>query len=209
MINANAIHEVTELGVSIPNEVLKDKLVCGEVGFVNATVKDIEDIMVGDTITHFDAPCEDKLPGYKEIKPMVFCGIYPIDSSKFIDLREALGKLKLNDASLTYEPETSTSLGFGFRCGFLGMLHLEIIKERIEREFNIHLIATSPSVIYEVYLTDKTKVLVDNPSKMPDRVKIEQVKEPYIKTNILVPADYIGSIMDLCENKEENNRNME
>ena len=155
--------------------------------------------------------CDDiePLPGYKEVKPMVFCGLYPIDSKKYPNLREALEKLKLNDSSLTFEPETSISLGFGYRTGFLGMLHMEIIEERIEREFNIELIATSPSVVYQIELTDGNTIYVDNPTKFPDRVKIKAVKEPYIKTDIFLPSTYIGSVMELCQNKRGTYLNME
>jgi len=209
MMNSKAIYEVIDLGINSPKAISKKELVCGEVGYINGSIKDIGDVMVGDTITLENNPADQKLPGYKEIKPMVFCGLYPIDSSKFNDLRDALNKLKLNDASLTFEPETSTSLGFGFRCGFLGMLHLEIIKERIQREFKIDMIATSPSVIYEVKQTDHSIILVDNPSKMPDKTKIVEVKEPYIKTNILLPNSYVGPVMELCENKRGNYKMME
>ena len=156
---------------------------------------------MGDTITLLNDPAQNSLPGYKPMKPMVFCGIYPTESSKFPELREALEKLKLNDASLEFEPETSKALGFGFRCGFLGLLHMEIIEERIEREFHIDLIATSPSVIYEVTLTDKTMITIDSPVKMPERQKIADIKEPYIRTNIFVPSSYIGAIMELCQDK--------
>jgi GTP-binding protein LepA len=209
MMHTNAVYDVIELGINNPFEVKKDKLICGEVGWINAGIKDIKDIKVGDTITLKNNPALDKLPGYKPMKPMVFCGLYPIDSTKYTLLKDALEKLKLNDAALEFEPETSTSLGFGFRCGFLGMLHMEIIEERIEREFKIDIIATSPSVIYEVYLTDKTMITIDNPSKMPDRQKIEEIKEPYIKTNILVPNEYVGSIMELCQEKRGTYINMD
>ncbi len=209
MMSTGAVYEVTELGIHNPKEVLKHELVSGEVGFISGSIKDIEDVKVGDTITLADHPTKNPLPGYKAMKPMVFCGIYPLESSRYPDLREALEKLKLNDASLEFEPETSQALGFGFRCGFLGLLHMEIIEERIEREFKIDLIATSPSVIYEVTLTDGEMVRVDSPSKMPDRVKIADIKEPYILTNILVPSTYIGSIMELCQNKRGNYISME
>ena len=164
---------------------------------------------VGDTITLKDTPAQEPLAGYKPMKPMVFCGIYPVESSRYPELREALEKLKLNDASLQFEPETSQALGFGFRCGFLGLLHMEIIEERIEREFNIDLIATSPSVVYEVELTDRSIVMVDSPAKMPERQRIATIKEPYIKTNIFVPSTYIGPIMELCQNKRGNYISME
>ena len=203
------VEEVVELGVNSPKEIKKEELVAGEVGYLCASIKDISDIKVGDTITLNNNPASDILPGYKPMKPMVFSGIYPIETSKYPDLREALEKLKLNDASLEFTPETSKALGFGFRCGFLGLLHLEIIKERIEREFNINLIVTSPSVIYEVTLTDDSIINIDSPSKMPDKVKIKDIKEPYIKTSIFVPSDYIGPIMELCQDKRGNYISME
>ena len=209
LMATNKIEEVIELGVNTPKEVKKNELVAGEVGYLCASIKDISDIKVGDTITLENNPASDILPGYKPMKPMVFSGIYPIETSKYPDLREALEKLKLNDASLEFTPETSKALGFGFRCGFLGLLHLEIIKERIEREFNINLIVTSPSVIYEVELTDNTIINIDSPSKMPEKVKIKDIKEPYIRTSIFVPSNYIGPIMELCQDKRGNYISME
>ena len=209
LMATNKIEEVVELGVNTPKEVKKNELVAGEVGYLCASIKDISDIKVGDTITLESNPASDILPGYKPMKPMVFSGIYPIETSKYPDLREALEKLKLNDASLEFTPETSKALGFGFRCGFLGLLHLEIIKERIEREFNINLIVTSPSVIYEIELTDNTIINIDSPSKMPDKVKIKDIKEPYIRTSIFVPSNYIGPIMELCQDKRGNYISME
>jgi GTP-binding protein LepA len=209
MMATNATYEVVEIGVSNPREVKRQELVAGEVGFLCASIKSIEDVKVGDTITLANNPSTTSLPGYKPMKPMVFCGLYPIESSKYPDLREALEKLKLNDASLEFEPETSKALGFGFRCGFLGLLHMEIIEERIEREFNIELIATSPSVIYDIELTDNTRIMIDSPVKMPDRGRIVDIKEPYIRTNIFVPSDYIGAIMELCQNKRGNYISME
>lgn len=203
------IEEVVELGVNSPKEEKKDSLVAGEVGYLCGAIKDISDIKVGDTITLADNPASSILPGYKPMKPMVFSGIYPIETAKYSDLREALEKLKLNDASLEFTPETSKALGFGFRCGFLGLLHLEIIKERLEREFNIALIVTSPSVIYNLELTDGTFISIDSPSKMPDKVKIKDIKEPYIKTSIFVPSNYIGPIMELCQDKRGNYISME
>ena len=201
MMETGATYEVVELFINTPKEVKKEKLVAGDVGFINASIKDISLVKVGDTITLDNRPAKEKLPGYKPMKSMVFCGLYPIESSKFEDLREALNKLKLNDASLVFEPETSTALGFGFRCGFLGLLHMEIIKERVTREFNIDLITTAPSVIYEVMLTNGEKVVVDAPNKLPDKSKIKEVREPYIKTNIFTPSEYIGPIMELCQEK--------
>ena len=209
MMATGATYDVVELGINTPNEKKVNELVTGEVGYLCASIKSIEDVKVGDTITLDSVPCDKPLDGYKPMKPMVFCGLFPVESSKFPELREALEKLKLNDASLEFEPETSQALGFGFRCGFLGLLHMEIIEERIEREFNIELIATSPSVIYEVELTDKSIVMVDSPAKMPERQRIACIKEPYIKTNIFVPSEYIGSIMELCQNKRGNYVSME
>ena len=201
MMATGATYEVVELGYHTPLEKKVDKLVAGDVGFIGASIKSIEDVKVGDTITLNNHKAEEPLQGYKPMKPMVFCGLYPIDSSKYPNLREALDKLKLNDASLIFEPETSSSLGFGFRTGFLGLLHMEIIIERIEREFGVELIATSPSVIYEIALTDGSIINVDNPAEFPPKVKIKSIKEPYIKTNIFVPSNYIGSIMELCQDK--------
>lgn len=199
-INSKTDYEVLELGKHTPHEVKKDKLCAGEVGFISASIKSIEEVEVGDTICHTNKIVEP-LPGYKPMKPMVFSGIYPIDSTKYNALKEALLKLKLSDAALTFEPETSIALGFGFRCGFLGLLHMEIIQERIEREFNIDIIATSPSVIYEVILSDGSTIMVDSPSKMPDPGKISKVLEPFVKANIYVPSEYVGSIMELCQDK--------
>ena len=201
MIKTGATYEVVSLGVTTPKEVEKEFLSEGEVGYLTASIKSISDVRVGDTITLDDDPVSTALEGYKEIKPFVYCGIYPIDSKKYEDLKEALEKLKLNDASLEYSPEVSKALGFGFRCGFLGLLHMDITRERIEREFKIDLIATSPSVIYEVTQTDGTVLEIDSPSKMPEKVKIKQITEPYIKAAIFAPAMYIGPIMELCQNK--------
>ena len=201
MMKTGATYEVISLGVHTPKEVLRKSLSSGEVGFLTASIKSISDVRVGDTITHFNNPCKEALSGYKEIKPFVYCGLYPIDSKKYEDLKEALEKLKLNDASLEYTPEVSKALGFGFRCGFLGLLHMDITRERIEREFKIDMIATSPSVIYEVTKTNGEKVLVDSPAKMPDKVNIKEITEPYIKASIFAPSTYIGPIMELCQNK--------
>ncbi len=209
MMTTGATYEVVELGVHTPHEKKKDDLVAGEVGYICASMKSIQDVKVGDTITLADRKAKEALPGYQPMKPMVFCGLYPIESSQYPELREALDKLKLNDASLSFEPETSKALGFGFRCGFLGLLHMEIIEERIEREFGIHLIATSPSVIYEVTKTDGSVVMVDSPAKLPERQRIADIKEPYIRTNIFVPSQYIGPVMELCQNKRGNYVSME
>ncbi|MCI8778674.1 MAG: elongation factor 4 [Bacilli bacterium] len=209
MMATGAEYDVVELGVHTPKEIKKKELVAGEVGFICASIKSISDVKVGDTVTLANNPSLEVLPGYKPMKPMVFCGLYPIESSKFPELREALEKLKLNDASLEFEPETSKALGFGFRCGFLGLLHMDIIETRIEREFNIDLIATSPSVVYEIELTDNTKIAIDSPVKMPERQRIKTISEPYIRTNIFVPSNYIGPIMELCQDKRGNYISME
>jgi GTP-binding protein LepA len=209
MMATNAEYDVVELDVCTPKEKQVKELVAGEVGILSASIKSISDVKVGDTITLANNPAKEPLHGYKPMKPMVFCGIYPIESSRFPELREALEKLKLNDAALEFEPETSQALGFGFRCGFLGLLHLEIIQERIEREFKIELIVTSPSVVYDVELTDGSNIMIDSPAKMPDRVRIKDIKEPYIKTNIFVPSEYIGPIMELCQDKRGNYISME
>ena len=208
MLATNAVYEVVEVGVNTPKPYNKKILNAGEVGYICASIKSISDVKVGDTIVNVNSNLKP-LIGYKEIKPMVFCGLYPIDSKKYLELKEALEKLKLNDASLSFEPETSKALGFGFRCGFLGMLHMDVIEERIEREFGIDLIATSPSVVYEVTLTDGEVIYVENPTKLPDRTIIKNIKEPYIKTNIFVPTEYIGSVMELCQNKRGSFINME
>lgn len=196
--------EVTEVGVFTPKATPTNELTVGDVGFLTASIKNVGDTRVGDTITSAANPAEEALLGYRKLNPMVYCGLYPIDTAKYNDLREALEKLELNDSSLQYEAETSQALGFGFRCGFLGMLHMEIIQERIEREFNIDLITTAPSVIYDVYMTDGEKVVVDNPSNMPDPQKIERVEEPYVKATMMVPNDYVGAVMELCQGKRGN-----
>ena len=201
MMETGATYEVVDLYIKNPWEVKKNELTDGEVGYISASIKSISDVKVGDTITLAKNPASVPLPGYKPMKSMVFCGLYPVESSKFEDLREALSKLQLNDASLVFEPETSTALGFGFRCGFLGLLHMDIIKERVTREFNIDLITTAPSVIYEALLTNGDIVMVDAPSKMPDKTLLKEIKEPYIRTNIFTPSEYIGPIMELCQNK--------
>ncbi len=201
MKTTGASYEVTELGYHTPSVVKTEELKTGEVGYICASIKDISDVRVGDTITLAAHPCPVALPGYKKMKPMVYCGLYPIDSKKYPALREALEKLKVNDASLVFETESSTTLGFGFRTGFLGLLHMEIIVERIEREFHVELIATSPSVIYEITLTDGEVISIDNPSEFPDRVKIKEIREPYVRTSIFVPSNYVGNIMELCQNK--------
>ncbi len=201
MMATNAIYEVIEVGVFTPKEEKRAYLGPGDVGFLTASIKTVEDVRVGDTVTLVEDAAEVPLPGYRTLNPMVFCGLFPIDSAQYNDLREALGKLKLNDASLIFEPETSQALGFGFRTGFLGLLHMEIIQERIEREFNIPLIATSPSVIYKIYLTDQTMIEIDNPSDLPPVQKIEKIEEPVVKATILTPEEYVGNIMELCQYK--------
>ena len=208
-METGATYEVLEVGVMCPKEEKKDALYPGDVGFLTASIKSIQDVKVGDTITSVKMPATSPLSGYKPMKSMVFSGIYPVETSKFEVLREALEKLQLNDASLSFEPETSKALGFGFRCGFLGLLHMDIIKERLEREFNLDLIVTSPSVIYEVELTDKSVVMIDSPSKFPASVKIKEVREPFIKTNIFAPKEYVGPIMELCQNKRGVYKNLE
>ena len=189
---------VTELGIRTPREVQVDDLYAGEVGYLCAQIKDIRDVHVGDTITLKDKPALIPLPGYRHINPMVYCGIYPTDSKKYEDLKESLEKLALNDSSLRFEPETSQALGFGFRCGFLGLLHMDVIQERLEREFGLDLILTAPSVIYKVYLTDGSVIDLDNPSQLPDVTTIKKIEEPYVRANIMTPKDYVGDIMQLC-----------
>lgn len=208
MISSDAEYEVVELGKHTPQEKKVNTLSAGEVGYLCASIKSVSDIKVGDTITLSKMPGE-ALSGYKPMKPMVFCGLYPTESNKYTLLRDALEKLKLNDAALSFEPETSVALGFGFRCGFLGMLHMDVTEERIEREFGIDIIATSPSVVYEVMLTSGEELLVDNPNEMPDRTKIKEIKEPYIKTNIFVPSEFIGPVMELCQDKRGDYINMD
>lgn len=201
--------EIIEVGAFKPRMTVVDELTVGDVGFVVAGIKNVKDTRVGDTITETRRPTPEPLPGYRKINPMVYCGLYPIDTADYNDLREALEKLELNDASLKYEPETSTALGFGFRCGFLGLLHMEIIQERIEREFNIPLITTAPSVIFRVTLTNGEVLLIDNPSNYPETGRIDFVEEPYVKASIIVPKDYVGTIMELCQGKRGEFINME
>ncbi len=196
--------EVLEVGVFTPGETPREELTVGDVGYLSASIKNVADTRVGDTITLANNPVEEPLPGYRRMNPMVFCGLYPIDTSKYNDLREALEKLELNDSALEYEPETSQALGFGYRCGFLGLLHMEIVQERIEREFGIDLITTAPSVIYNVVTTDGEEVRVDNPSFMPEQTVIEHVEEPYVKAAVMVPEEYIGAVMELCQDKRGN-----
>ena len=209
LMQSNSDFEIVELGVSTPKELKKDELSVGEVGFVCASIKDISKVQVGDTITLYDDPASTPIKGYQPMKPMVYSGFFPVEPNRFEDLREALNKLKLNDAALSFEPETSDALGFGFRTGFLGLLHMDIIMTRVMREFGIDIIATSPSVIYEVKLTSGEIINIDSPNKMPDRAHIAWIKEPFIYTNIIVPSEYIGPIMELCQNKRGRYKNME
>ena len=193
--------DVTEVGVFSPKAVQRDYLMVGDVGYITASIKSVQDTRVGDTVTLANNPAAAALAGYRKMNPMVFCGLYPIDTSRYNDLREALEKLQLNDAALQFEPETSQALGFGFRCGFLGLLHMDVVQERLEREFNLELITTAPSVIYHVNLTDGTQLIVDNPSDFPDPSKIQNVEEPFVKANIMVPNDYVGAVMELSQRK--------
>ena len=209
LMATGATYEVVELGVNTPKEKKLNELTSGQVGWINASIKSIDDVHVGDTITLDNDPADEALHGYKPMKPMVYSGIFPIEPNKFESLREALEKLKLNDAALTYEPVTSIALGFGFRVGFLGLLHMEIIEERIEREFGIDIIATSPSVLYEVKKTNGEELLIHAPNELPDRANIEYIKEPYVMANIFVPSEYIGPIMDLCSEKRGIYKNLE
>ncbi|PWJ18651.1 translation elongation factor 4 [[Clostridium] innocuum] len=205
---SGAEYEVLEVGIRNPKEVKKDVLECGEVGWVCGSIKSIKDVRVGDTITHADHAANEPLHGYREMNPMVYCGLYPIDSSKYNDLRDALEKLQLNDASLQFEAETSQALGFGFRCGFLGLLHMDVIQERIEREYRIDLIATAPSVVYHAYLTDGSVLSIDNPSLLPDVQKIDHIEEPFVRASIMTPNDYVGPIMELCQRKRGKYKDM-
>ena len=198
---SNKVYQVVELGVKTPKEVKKDCLVTGEVGYLAASIKSIQDVHVGDTVTHVENGATEPLSGYRKMNPMVYCGLYPTDNSKYNDLRDALEKLQLNDSSLTFEAESSKALGFGFRLGFLGLLHMEVIQERLEREYNLNLIATAPSVVYHVYKTDGTMITIDNPSMMPDQTLVHHIEEPYVKASIMVPNEYIGAIMELSQNK--------
>jgi GTP-binding protein LepA len=209
MMATGKVFEVIEVGAFKPRMSSVPSLEVGDVGFIVAGIKNVGDTRVGDTVTEADRPSPEALPGYRRINPMVFCGLYPIETTDYNDLREALQKLELNDASLRFEPETSTALGFGFRCGFLGLLHMEIIQERIEREFNIPLITTAPSVIYRITLTNGDVMDIDNPSNYPDPQRIDYVEEPYVKASVIVPNDYVGTIMELCQGKRGEYLNME
>ena len=204
LMNTNKTFEVAEVGVFSPKPIKRDFLMVGDVGYVTANIKTVQDARVGDTITLANNPASESLPGYRKMNPMVYCGMYPVDSSRFTDLREALEKLELNDAALQFEAETSQALGFGSRCGFLGLLHMDVVQERLEREFNLDLITTAPSVIYHVNLTNQTQVVVSNPADMPEPGVIESVEEPYVKANIMVPNDYVGTVMEIAQHKRGN-----
>ncbi|HCZ0278944.1 TPA: elongation factor 4 [Staphylococcus aureus] len=209
MIATGKEFEVTEVGINTPKQLPVDELTVGDVGYIIASIKNVDDSRVGDTITLASRPASEPLQGYKKMNPMVYCGLFPIDNKNYNDLREALEKLQLNDASLEFEPESSQALGFGYRTGFLGMLHMEIIQERIEREFGIELIATAPSVIYQCILRDGSEVTVDNPAQMPDRDKIDKIFEPYVRATMMVPNDYVGAVMELCQRKRGQFINMD
>lgn len=201
LMATQAVYTVTEVGIRSPKEIKKEALSCGEVGWIAASIKSVKDVHVGDTITLNESPALEALPGYRVLNSMVFCGLYPIDANRYNDLRDALEKLQLNDASLRFEAESSQALGFGFRCGFLGLLHMDVVQERLEREYNLSLIATAPSVIYHAYLTDQSMVKVDNPAFLPDISKIAHMEEPFVKASIMVPKEYIGAVMEICQKK--------
>ena len=209
MMATGKTFEVTEVGINTPKELPVNELTVGDVGYIIASIKNVDDSRVGDTITHAENPAETPLKGYKKMNPMVYCGLFPIDNKDYNDLREALEKLQLNDASLEFEPESSKALGFGYRTGFLGMLHMEIIQERIEREFGIELIATAPSVIYTVVLRNGDQLQVDNPAQMPERDQIDKIYEPYVRATMMVPNDYVGAVMELCQRKRGQFINMD
>ena len=200
-MNSKAVYEVAEVGINSPKPLARDFLMAGDVGYVTAAIKDIKDARVGDTITDANHPTDKPLAGYRQMQPMVYAGLYPTDNAKFNDLRDALEKLQLNDAALTFEPESSQALGFGFRCGFLGMLHMDVVQERLEREFDLDLITTAPSVTYHVNLHDGSTKNVENPAEMPDVTEIKSIEEPFVKASIMVPNDYVGAVMELCQRK--------
>ena len=200
----NATYTVTEVGVRTPKEIKKKELVTGEVGWLAASIKSVKDVHVGDTITLDENPASEALPGYRQLNSMVFCGLYPVDANRYNDLRDALEKLQLNDASLKFEAESSQALGFGFRCGFLGLLHMDVVQERLEREYNLNLIATAPSVVYHSYLSDGSMVKVDNPAFLPEVTRIQHMEEPYVKATIMVPKEFVGPVMELCQKKRGN-----
>ena len=201
LMAANKEYLVTELGIRTPKEIKVNELCSGEVGYLAAQIKDIRDVHPGETVTLVNNSAKEALPGYRKMNPMVYCGLYPVDSKKYLDLKDALEKLTLNDASLTFEAETSQALGFGFRCGFLGLLHMDVVQERLEREYNLDLILTAPSVIYHIYKTDGTMIALDNPSKLPDLTLVKEIQEPYVKASIMTPKEYVGAVMDLCQKR--------
>lgn len=201
LMNSGMEYEVAEVGVNSPKPLKRDFLMAGDVGYLTASIKNIKNTRVGDTVTNADSPADKPLAGYREMHPMVYSGLYPTDNAKYNDLREALEKLQLNDAALEFEPETSQALGFGFRCGFLGLLHMDVVQERLEREFNMDLITTAPAVTYNVKLTDGSYVKVSNPADMPEVSNIAQINEPFVKAEIMVPNDYVGAVMELCQRK--------
>ena len=201
LMQAGKDYVVTEVGIRTPNEIKTKSLSAGQVGYICAQIKDIKEVHPGDTVTSFDKPAAEALPGYRNINPMVYCGLYPVDSKYYQELKEALEKLSLNDASLQFVAETSQALGFGFRCGFLGLLHMDIVQERLEREYNLDLILTAPSVIYHVHLTDGSVINLDNPSKLPDNSKVSFIEEPYVRASIMTPKEYVGPIMELCQER--------
>ncbi len=209
MMQARANHDVEEIGIRTPVPVPTDRLGPGEVGYLIAGIKEVASARSGETVTEATKPASEPLDGYRDPKPMVFCGIFPIDGDDLADLRDSLDKLKLNDASITYEPESSAALGFGFRCGFLGLLHMEIVRERLEREFNLALIATAPSVVYRAFLTDGSELRVDNPSDLPDPSKLDHIDEPLLDISILTPVEYLGTVMELCQNRRADMKKME
>ena len=201
MMATDKTFEVTDVGIFKPSLINIDELGPGQVGFVAGSIKNVKDVRVGDTITSLHNPAQNPLPGYRKMNPMVYCGLYPVDSADYDALKDALEKLQLNDASLLFEPETSIALGFGFRCGFLGLLHMDVIQERLEREYNLTLITTAPSVIYKVYKTDGEVLDIDNPSKLPTPQEIDHIDEPYVKATVIVPKDYVGAVMELSQEK--------
>ncbi|MDR5657966.1 translation elongation factor 4 [Serpentinicella sp. ANB-PHB4] len=209
MMATNKIFEVTEVGIMSPNQIEVDTLNPGDVGYVAASIKDVRNCRVGDTITEADNPTDSPLPGYRKVSSMVYCGIYPAEGEKYEDIRDALEKLQVNDAALVFEPETSAALGFGFRCGFLGLLHMEIVQERLEREFNLDLVTTAPSVIYRVTKTNNEVIMIQNPANLPDPQEILKMEEPIVKADIMVPTTYVGAVMDLCQDRRGQMKNME
>ena len=208
LMSTGAVHPIERVGVFRPKQEMMDQLTPGEIGFFTAAIKEVADTRVGDTVTDERHPCAEALPGFKPAQPVVFCGLFPVDAADFSDLREAMARLRLNDASFSFETESSAALGFGFRCGFLGLLHLEIITERLAREFNLDLITTAPSVVYHVYLTDGTMLDMHNPADMPDSGRIDRIEEPWISATIMVPDDYLGAVLKLCQDRRGRQKNL-